>query len=90
MADGQVELVLDVKAQLGEGPIWDAARARLLFVDILRGHVHAFDPATGRDQRFEVGQPAGAVACTERGDWMVACGGGFVRLDPRSALRNLF
>jgi len=78
------ELVLDLHAELGEGPLWDAARQQLLFVDILRSHVHAFDPKTGRDRIYPVGEPAGAVACTERGDWLVACGGGFVRLDPDS------
>ena len=44
----EIELVLDAKADLGEGPVWDAARARLLFVDITRGLVHAFDPETAR------------------------------------------
>ena len=39
-----IELALDARAELGEGPIWDADRARLLFVDIMRGHVHEFDP----------------------------------------------
>ena len=77
-----VELVLDAKAELGEGPIWDVSRRQLLFVDIMRGHVHAFDPATGKDRVFEVQQPVGAVACTARGDWLIAAGRGFSRLDP--------
>ena len=76
------ELVLDVHAELGEGPIWDAARRSLLFVDIMRGHVHEFDPATGRDRVLEVGQPVGAVAPTVRGDWVLAARDGFFRLNP--------
>jgi sugar lactone lactonase YvrE len=79
-----VTAILDIQAGLGEGPLWDAARRQLLFVDIMRGHVHAFDPSTGRDRVYDVGRPAGAVACTTRGDWVVAAGVGFVRLDPDS------
>ena len=78
------ELVYDVKAELGEGPLWDDRRRVLLFVDIMRGHVHAFDPTTKADRVYEVGEPVGAVACTERGDWVLAAGRGFARLDPDS------
>jgi sugar lactone lactonase YvrE len=77
-----VELVLDLKAELGEGPVWDAERERLIFVDIMRGHVHEFDPATGTDRVLEVGLPVGAVAPSTRGDWVVAAQGGFYRLNP--------
>ena len=60
------ELVLDARAQLGEGPIWDDRRQRLLFVDIMRGHVHEFDPVTKTDRTFEAGEPVGTVAPTTR------------------------
>jgi sugar lactone lactonase YvrE len=78
------ELILAAEAELGEGPIWDAARERLLFVDIMRGHVHEFDPANRRDRIVEVGQPVGAVTPTTRGDWVVAARDGFFRVDPAS------
>ena len=79
-----VELVLDAKADTGEGPVWDVERQRLLFVDIMRGHVHEFDPVRGRDRVIEVGRPVSAIAPTVRGDWIVAAQGGFFRLDPES------
>lgn len=83
------ELVLDVRAELGEGPVWDAARERLLFVDIMRGHVHEFNPSTGKDRVIEVGQPVGAIAPTVRGDWVIAAKDGFHRLDPKSGKSTL-
>lgn len=38
----------DHRAHLGEGPVWDADRQRLLYVDIEGGAVLAHDPADGR------------------------------------------
>ncbi len=78
------ELAFDVRAELGEGPLWDDRRQRLLFVDIMRGHIHEFDPATGADRIINVGRPVGAVAVTERGDWIAAAADGFYRVDPVS------
>jgi sugar lactone lactonase YvrE len=80
----QVELVLDLRADLGEGPIWDARLGRLVFVNVMRGEVHAFDPVGGDDRVLKVDRPVGAVACTERGDWVLAAGVGFLRLDPET------
>ena len=80
------ELVLDARAQLGEGPIWDDRRQRLLFVDIMRGHVHEFDPVTKTDRTFEAGEPVGTVAPTTRGDWVLATKSGFSRLDPETGV----
>lgn len=84
-----LELVLDAKAELGEGPIWDDHRHRLLFVDIMRGDIHEFDPQTGRDRVVHVGRPVGCVALTTRGDWIVAARGGFFRVDPVSGRSTL-
>ncbi len=78
------ELVLDVRAELGEAPVWDDRRERLLFVDIMRGHIHEFDPATGKDRVVEVGRPVGCVALSERGDWIAGTSDGFYRVDPHT------
>ena len=40
------ELVLDARADLGEGPSWNAAARRLIPVDINARTVHRFDPAS--------------------------------------------
>jgi sugar lactone lactonase YvrE len=79
-----VELVLDVRAELGEGPIWDPARSALVFVDIMKGAIHTFRPATGRHDVIMIGMPVGAVAPTTRGDWVAAAGQGFYRIDPET------
>ncbi|TAK13918.1 MAG: SMP-30/gluconolactonase/LRE family protein [Acidobacteria bacterium] len=73
-----------VRTELGEGPLWDSERQCLWFVDIMRGHVHRWDPAAGRDRVYDVSQPVGAVACTAAGDVLCAVRDGFARLDPDS------
>jgi len=77
-----VELVLDAKADLGEGPVWDAAARLLIWVDITAGVVHRFDPETRRDEPFEIGQPVGAAVPTASGQLALAVDDGFALLDP--------
>jgi sugar lactone lactonase YvrE len=76
-----VELALDAQSELGEGPVWDARAACLYFVDILRGHVRRFDPATTAVRTFRVEQPVGAIALTHRDDLLLAVRDGFARLE---------
>jgi len=85
----RVELALDARADLGEGPVWDDRRQCLVFVDIMRGDVHAFDPAEGTDRVVSVGRPVGAVALTTRGDWILAAERGFYRADPETGRTDL-
>jgi sugar lactone lactonase YvrE len=79
-----VELALDARADLGEGPRWDSARQRLLWVDIMRGRIHAFTPSTGACRNVAVGRPVGALASGRDGSLVLAVAGGFARLDPDS------
>ncbi|MGI5467515.1 SMP-30/gluconolactonase/LRE family protein [Streptomyces sp. CA-132043] len=48
-------------ARLGEGPTWDTAKARLIWVDILTCRVHTYDPATGRRTVMVTEQHVGAA-----------------------------
>lgn len=77
-------LLLDVRAELGEGPVWDPADACLYFVDILRGRVHRYEPRTGTARAYTVDRKVGAVALCESGELILAVQGGFMRLDVAS------
>jgi sugar lactone lactonase YvrE len=56
-----VEVVLDAKATLGEGPSWDDATGTLIWVDISGRTVHRFDPRTQKDEVRPVQQDVGAA-----------------------------
>lgn len=63
------ELVLDARASLGEGALWH--QEHLLWVDIEGGSVHRFDPATGRDESWQLGQAVGTVVPRACGGWIL-------------------
>ncbi|BBD66695.1 SMP-30/gluconolaconase/LRE domain-containing protein [Nostoc commune NIES-4072] len=54
--------VLEARARLGEGPIWDSTKNLLYWVDIYNHRVHQFNPATGENCFFDVGDVVGAIA----------------------------
>jgi sugar lactone lactonase YvrE len=56
-----IEVAVRHDALLGEGPTWDPAAERLLWVDILRSRVHTYAPATGRRMVMATDQHVGAA-----------------------------
>ena len=75
------ELVLDAGAELGEGPRWDGEAGELVWVDIMAGAIHRFDPATGLDRSLTVGQPVGAANLRRSGGLVLALRDGIALLD---------
>lgn len=76
-----VELVLDAKATLAEGPLWDAKKQCLYWLDILENEVHIYDPATRADRSIRLDQHIGALALTKDGGAIVALQKGIYFLD---------
>jgi sugar lactone lactonase YvrE len=77
----EVELVVDAKAALGEGPIWDDRNAALYWVDIDGCRVHVFNPETGEDRAVYIGEPVGTVVPRASGGVVVALRSGFAHVD---------
>jgi sugar lactone lactonase YvrE len=75
------DIAIDARATLGEGPVWDEEQQRLLWLDILPGLVHRFDPATGGDDVFRVGKPVGSAGLRRGGGLVLAVEDGFALLD---------
>ncbi len=76
------ELVLDSHAELGEGPVWDAAAGELVWVDITARLVHRYRPADGSDRTIETPSHVGSVALRSGGGLVLALADGFWLLDP--------
>ena len=85
MVADRVDLVLDAKARLGEGAVWDAGRQVLYWVDIEGQQVHVFDPVSGRDRGIAVGDYVGTVVPRARGGVCLTLGRTFAALDLETA-----
>ncbi|KUN83679.1 calcium-binding protein [Streptomyces bungoensis] len=55
------EVAVAAEATLGEGPTWDAATGRLVWLDILGMRIHTYDPASGRRTVRTTEQHVGAA-----------------------------
>lgn len=73
---------LDCRAELGEGPLWDAAGQRLYWINIKQREIHRFDPASGRDEIWRLPEAVGSLALREKGGLVVAIRSGFHFFDP--------
>lgn len=78
----RIEIVVDVKTTLGEGPVWDVEQQRLYWIDSFDGRVLRCTD-DGRELRaWEVGQKIGSMALRKHGDAaLVALQTGIYNLD---------
>lgn len=82
----EATLLLDVRATLGEGPIWDTREEVLWWIDINECRLHRFDPATQKNETYEIGQRIGTVVPRASGGLMLAVQNGFAAYDPAAQL----
>ncbi|MEU2910666.1 SMP-30/gluconolactonase/LRE family protein [Streptomyces massasporeus] len=83
------EVAVRAEAELGEGPTWDAATGRLLWIDILGCRLHTYDPATGRRTVRRTEQHIGAVKPRAGGGLVLNLRDGIGLLDPDGGFRWL-
>lgn len=81
MASPQVDLVLDVRAALGEGPVWHPREQRLYWVDITAGRIHVHDPQGAQDLVYQVNQMVGAAVPRRSGGLVLAAQHGLGTFD---------
>lgn len=77
MSSRQVQLVLDARAVLGEGPCWNEQEKALYWVDIIGKKFGRLDPATGHNEDFLIGEYVGAVVCAGQDEVVLATQSGF-------------
>jgi D-xylonolactonase len=65
-------MVYNAAAQLGEGPVWDAASSTLYFVDIKGCAVHAYRPDSGGARRYAFDDYMCWLAPRRDGDGFIA------------------
>ena len=84
-----VDVAVDAGAALAEGPVWDQASQRLIWVDIVGRAVHHYDPASGTDTFVELDDMAGVALRRGGGGLVVAIGRSFAVLEPDGRLERI-
>ncbi|HLU21396.1 SMP-30/gluconolactonase/LRE family protein [Lederbergia graminis] len=77
----EVELVVDERAILGEGPTWDSEKKVLYWVDILGRKIHCYDPTTQNTKTITLDQYVGAAVPNTTGGLVLALQHGFYSID---------
>jgi sugar lactone lactonase YvrE len=74
-------LAFDVRAEHGEGALWDRRRGVLVSVDLMAGRLLLSDPRDGTTRSIEIGQPLGAAALRGERELVLAVRDGFAAID---------
>ncbi len=88
MQEWQAELALDVRADLGEGPVWDIEQERLIWVDIMAGQIRAYRPGVGHERTWSLGEPVGAAVLRKSGGFLAAAQSGFWTVDEATGAKQ--
>lgn len=82
------QIVLTAACELGEGPVWDDALHRLLWVDIPKGTIHEWYPGTRLHNVTTFPVKIGAIAIAVDGRLIAATYSGFAVVDLRDQSIN--
>jgi sugar lactone lactonase YvrE len=80
----EVEHVLSVQNELGEGPIWSPDEHALYWVDIQNRLIYRYYPATGAHESFEISSRVTVLAPRASGGFVVGTDTGFASWDPQT------
>lgn len=83
-----IELLVDFKSFLGEGPVWDVRTGRVAWVDILAGRLH-LTQRDGATQTIQLPSPVGCLVPRAAGGWVAALADGFWAVTEDGATERL-
>lgn len=68
----KADLIVDMKAELGECPVWDETEKVLYWIDGLGQKIHKYNPLTNKDIYIKTTQCVGCIALIEDGKLIAA------------------
>ena len=77
----QTDVVVEHKCFLGEGPVWDAKRKVICWLDILNGEIHEYATEQKMHKVIPVHQMIGSLAVCTNGNFIAALQNGFAFID---------
>ena len=89
MSQPEISFVIRERFGVGESPVWDASRQRLLWCDIPAGVIHALELASGARESWSFGEPVPSFGLAREGRLVVALRSDVVLFDPQSGARQV-
>ena len=86
---GQPELIWDVQAELGEGPVWSARERCVWFVDIKGRQLHRYGVDDGSRASWATPDQTGFALPAEDGSLVCGVRGGLYRFEPATGAFDL-
>jgi sugar lactone lactonase YvrE len=80
----KIETITNQLCKLGEGPVWDAARNEIYWIDIINGMIHQYAMNDGSSKAYNVNAMIGCLAICKNGELLLALENGFGFLDRSS------
>jgi sugar lactone lactonase YvrE len=80
----EIRCVVDARAEVGEGPMWDDRAEVLWWVDIKGQQLFRFDPAGGENRAWAMPERIGCVVPRRNGGLIGAFQTGFKEIDPQT------
>lgn len=77
----QIDVLVDVKPIIGEGPVWDVQEQRLYWIDVVGCRVFSCTADGGEVRSWDMPDPIGSMALRRSGGAVVALATGFHFLD---------
>ena len=79
-------IALDVRAGLGEGPVWCPREHVLYWLDSRLGLFNRFDPESGENRSWQMPEPIGSFALCEGGGIVAALASGIALVEPATGV----
>lgn len=86
---GEPELIWDIQAELGEGPVWSARERCVWFVDIKGRKLHRYGVDDGSKQSWDAPDQIGFALPADDGSLVCGVRGGLHRFEPATGLFTL-
>jgi sugar lactone lactonase YvrE len=81
-------VALDLRAELGECPVWSVEEQALYFVDIKGRALHRFDPISGKATTAAMAEDIGCIGLKRGGGFIAGLRSGLWLLDPEGRIET--